>query len=104
MIRMSTNEELRTKARKSAEAKVGFYIHLGVYATVNAFLVAIWWTTEWYAGINMFPWFIFPLFGWGIGIVAHGIATFRGTSYVQRMTEREYQRLRKEEESQVARP
>ena len=94
---MGSNEELRTKARKTAEARVGFYIHLGIYVTVNAFLIALWYTTGLYAGISIFPWFIFPLFGWGIGIVAHGIATFRGPSYVERMTQQEYQRLNKEE-------
>ena len=95
---MASSEELRKKARKTAEARVGFYIHLGVYVTVNAFLIALWWTTGWFAGISIFPWFIFPLFGWGIGIVAHGIATFSGPAYVERMTQQEYQRLKKEEE------
>jgi hypothetical protein len=94
---MSSNEELRMKARKGAEARVGFYIHLGIYVTVNAFLIALWWTTGLYTGVSIFPWFIFPLFGWGIGIVAHGIATFRGPSYVERVAEQEFQRLKKEE-------
>ena len=98
---MVSDEELRTKARKSAEARAGFYIHLGIYVTVNALLIVLWWTTGWFAGINIFPWFIFPLFGWGIGIVAHGIATFKGPSYVQRKTEEEYQRLKKQEEEEA---
>lgn len=96
---MLSDQELRTKAKKAAEARVGFYIHLGIYAAVNAFLVAIWWTTVWFAGVTIFPWFIFPLFGWGIGVVAHAIATFRGPAYVQRLSEEEYQRLKKQEES-----
>lgn len=96
--KLSVDEELRIKARKSVEGRIGFYIHLGIYATVNALLIAIWWSTSWFVGVNIFPWFIFPLFGWGIGIVAHGIAAFRGPAYVQRMTEEEYQRLKKQEE------
>lgn len=100
---MSSDEELRTKARKTAEQKVGFYIHLGIYVTVNALLIALWWSTGYFAGVSIFPWFIFPLFGWGIGVVAHGVGTFRGPAYVERETEEEYRRLKKRrEESQTA--
>ena len=94
---MLSDEELRRRARKTAEDRVGFYVHLGIYATVNAFLIAIWWFT---GGLNAFPWFIFPLFGWGIGIVAHAIGTFRGPAYIERMTEAEYRRLKREEQEE----
>ncbi|MFO8132436.1 MAG: 2TM domain-containing protein [Thermoplasmatota archaeon] len=42
-----------------------------------------------------FPWFVFPLFGWGIGIVAHFVTSFTSHVYVDRMGEREYERLRR---------
>lgn len=87
--------ELRQRARKTAEAKTGFYIHLGVYATVNALLILLWWFT---GGISIFPWFIFPLFGWGAGVVAHFIGAFRGTAYIDRLTEEEYRKLKRSEE------
>jgi uncharacterized protein (DUF486 family) len=92
---MPTDEELRQIARKTAEEKSGFYIHLGIYIAVNLFLIAIWWTT---GGPGTFPWFIFILFGWGIGIVGHYVGVFRGKAYVERMAEREYQRMKREEE------
>ena len=38
---MSSDEELRRKARARAEAKLGFYIHLAVYCGVNLMLFAI---------------------------------------------------------------
>ncbi|WP_425305707.1 2TM domain-containing protein [Domibacillus aminovorans] len=46
-------------------------IHLTVYVLVNAFLFGINLSSnagEW--------WFIYPLGGWGIGLLAHGISTF----------------------------
>ena len=89
---MPTDEELRAMARESAQEKVGFYIHLAIYVTVNLFLIVLWWFS---GGIGTFPWFIFPLFGWGAGIVVHYFGAFRGKAYVERMTEPEYQRLKR---------
>jgi hypothetical protein len=92
---MPTDEELRQIARKTAEEKSGFYIHFGIYIAVNLFLIAIWWIT---GGPGTFPWFVFILFGWGIGIVGHYVGVFRGKAYVERMAEREYQPMKHEEE------
>jgi hypothetical protein len=63
---------------------------------VNLFIIAIWWVT---AGPGTFPWFIFILFGWGIGIVVHFFSVFRGKAYVERMAEKEYTRLKQEEKN-----
>jgi carbon starvation protein CstA len=49
----------------------GFYIHATVYVLVNAFLLI----TNFISSRGTI-WFVWPLFGWGIGLVAHGIAVF----------------------------
>ena len=59
------------EASKAANAKIGFFIHLLVYLLVNAGLVAI----------NLFAsseriWFVWPLAGWGIGVLFHALAVF----------------------------
>lgn len=59
-------EELRALAHKRLKDKRDFQGHLIAYITVNALLVGIWWA----AGGGFF-WPIFPLLGWGIGIVFH---------------------------------
>jgi len=92
---MATDDELRQIDRKRAEEKAGFYTHFAIYILVNLFLIAVWYFT---GGPGTFPWFIFILFGWGIGIVGHYVSVFRGHSYVDRKTEEEYQRLKKEQE------
>lgn len=82
-------------ARKRAEEKAGFYTHLAIYIVVNIFLIAVWWFT---GGPGTFPWFVFILFGWGIGIVGHYASVFHGRPYVDQMTEKEYRRLKQEQE------
>jgi hypothetical protein len=88
---MTSDEELRKIARKTAENKASFYVHFVVYIAVNIFLIAIWAATS---GIDSFPWFVFPLFGWGIGVAAHFIEAFRGGGYTERLAEKEYQKLK----------
>jgi hypothetical protein len=39
---MDPNLDLALRARKRAEDKAGFFIHLGMYAIVNAFLASLW--------------------------------------------------------------
>ena len=96
---MVTDEELRRKAEKRAEEKVDFLIHLTMYFCVNALLIAIWFFTGgsgWFTGgSGVFPWFIFPLFGWGIGLVAHFFGAFASPGLTDRFVEKEYQKLKR---------
>lgn len=85
---MLSEEELREETRLRAEVKLGFYIHLAVYSGVNVMLFLIWWFT------GGFPWFIFPLLGWGVGLLAHFLRVFAQISVTDRLAEREYQRLK----------
>ncbi|MEE9528519.1 MAG: 2TM domain-containing protein, partial [Dehalococcoidia bacterium] len=73
--------------------KKGFYTHFIVYILVNILLIIIWAATG--AG---FPWFIFPLGGWGIGVLFHFLGVFvfsRQTSWERREIEKEVERLKR---------
>ncbi len=59
------------QAKKRVEAKIGFYIHLAVYVLVNGLLVAINLMRS-----SEVMWFIWPLSGWGIGLLFHGLSVF----------------------------
>ena len=61
--------ELAARRQLVHGAKWGFRIHLGVYAAVQLLLFTIWATTS--HGGGVVPWFLYPLLGWGIGVVAH---------------------------------
>jgi hypothetical protein len=82
--------------------KLGFRVHLGVYVSVNVLLFATWWLTSGHdAGFGAFPWFLFPLLGWGIGVVAH----FAVYSVVSRdFRERQLRRLEEAREAPPAPP
>ena len=89
-----SEQELYDKARKRVEEKKGFFIHLTFYIIVNFMLVLIWA----FASGGGFPWFVFPLGGWGIGILFHflGVFVFSGqTEWERRAIEREVERMRK---------
>ncbi len=89
---MMDENEMRRKAVKIAEAKVGFQVHFAIYLAVNAFLIAIWYATTGFG----FPWFVFVTFGWGIGIVGHFLAAYRGEGYAQKLAEREFRRMKQQ--------
>ena len=88
-----SEEELYRQASKIVEEKKGFYIHFAIYIGVNILLVIIWATTG--AG---FPWFVFPLGGWGIGVLFHFLGVFvfsRPSNWERREIEKEVERLKK---------
>ena len=68
-------QRLRRKERLSGHARTGFNVHLTVFITVNVLLIAIW-ATVWQLGDGTsFPWFVFVLLGWGVGLASHWAAT-----------------------------
>jgi cytochrome b561 len=92
-VQMS-EEEIYREARKRVEEKKGFFIHLTLYIIINIMLVLIWA----FPGGGGFPWFVFPLGGWGIGILFHFLGTFvfsRQTDWERKAIEKEAERLRK---------
>jgi hypothetical protein len=65
-----TNDAYR-QAKKRVNEVRGFYAHLFMYVLVNVVLLVInlIFTPQ-------FLWFLFPLFGWGIGLLAHAVFGF----------------------------
>jgi hypothetical protein len=64
---------------------LGFKIHFAVYVAVNLLLLAVNLLTDPHV-----LWFVWPLAGWGIGILAHGAAVYYTTgrhSLTSRMVE-----------------
>jgi hypothetical protein len=61
------------------QQRQGFRRHALVFALVNGLLIVIWLTTAIAFGDGAwFPWPIFPLVGWGIGLVIHGWSVYGG--------------------------
>lgn len=78
----ATTNDTQISAEEAAfqrERMMSFYMHFAIYAAVIALVFTINFMTN---GLS-FPWFLFVLFGWGIGIVAHFMAVgiMRGDEY-----------------------
>ena len=89
------DEELRKKAEKRVSEKVGLLSHLGSYIIVNGFLVVVWALSG--AG---YPWFLWVMAGWGIGLAFHAFNYFigkRSDAAKEKMLQKEMERLKKEQ-------
>ena len=64
-------DDVYLRAKKRVENLKAFYIHLMVYILVNLMLFFINISSD-----SSKLWFLYPLGGWGIGIVIHGLTTF----------------------------
>jgi len=69
-IRAEMDRERRRAARKASGVKTGFRIHAAVFVGVQLLLVVIWALTGPVNG-DWYPWFLYPLAAWGVGLVAH---------------------------------
>jgi len=75
------------EAERAVRRKQGFRAHVMAYALANSAMVASWSTT----GGRFWP--LWPLTGWGAGLLAHGSSAYRRT-VPRRRIERELDRLR----------
>lgn len=89
-----TPDDIERLAHKRAGAKLGWYLHASVYVVVNLFIFAI---SEYAFGQRR--WSIFPLLGWGLGLILHGISVFligKGGGLREHMVKKERERLQRE--------
>ena len=84
---------LRAQALERLNKKREFRVHVLVFTLVNAFLWLIWGVVYATTGV-WFPWPVFPLFGWGIGLVLHAWDTYRRRPFSDSEIERELTLLR----------
>ena len=84
-----SEQELREQAIQRLKKKRDFKTHVLIYLAVNTFLVAIWAVTS--AG---FFWPIFPILGWGIGVLANAWDVYGRKPISEEEIRREADRLR----------
>jgi len=80
----------RDDAKRQVERKIGFFLHLAVYLIVNSGLMLLNLLT-----VPHQLWALGPLFGWGIGLLFHGLGIFLrapGANWKRRMIENELNR------------
>ncbi len=76
-----------------AKKRASFKYHLVSYIVFNAFFWVIWAFTgqDSYHGYSGLPWPVWPMMGWGIGLLFHflGAYVFHG----ENSAEKEYEKL-----------
>lgn len=82
---------LRERAIKRLKKQRDFKGHLLVYALVNAFLVVIWAMTN----PDGFFWPVFPIVGWGIGVVLNAWDVYQNDEFADEEIHREMEHLRR---------
>lgn len=83
------DDEIRERAIRRLKKRRDFYAHVLIYVMVNTFLVAIWALTS----ADGFFWPIFPMVGWGIGVVMNGLDALRGDQFREGAIRREIERM-----------
>lgn len=82
-------DNIERLARRRASAKLGWYIHAGVYIAVNLLLAML-------SAMSDRHWAVFPAAGWGIGLAIHGVVVFLvtgGGGLHDRLVQQERERL-----------
>lgn len=85
----ATTDTMERLARRRAGAKLGWYIHAGVYIAVNLLLALL-------SAMSDRHWVMFPALGWGLGLAIHGVVVFvatGGAGLHEQLVQRERQRL-----------
>ena len=88
----SVEERLRAQAVTNLRKRAAFRSHLVVYLLVNLLLVVIWLVTGVRSGV-WYPWFIYPMFGWGIGLGSHAWQAYRGDELNEESIRQEMRRI-----------
>ena len=93
-------QELRRRAEKRVEETQGFKANLTSYVLVNILIFIIWLVIALTNGGGAwYPWFLFPLLGWGIGVAFHAWSVY-GDRYGEdheKRVQKEMERMKAEQ-------
>lgn len=88
---------VREEAEKRVERKTELLRHIGSYVFVNILIFVIWLLTT---GTGGYPWFLWVLGPWGVGLALHIIRYFiyrRGEVWRKQMLEKEMKKIERSE-------
>ena len=91
-----TEAEIRKKAEKRVSQRTALLSHIGAYVVVNTFLIIVWAL----AGAG-YPWFLWVMAGWGLGLAINIVSYFagsKGEAARDRMVQKEMDKIKEEEQ------
>ena len=81
-----------------AKRRASFKYHIGTYVIVISFLWIIWFLHGDKYGHTEYPWPIWPMMGWGIGLLFHFLGAY--VLPKEGSAEREYERMTRNKSEQ----
>ena len=85
------NEQRDNQLWKLAKRRAVFQRSLAAYFIINGFLWAIWWFTSDH-NEGGFPWPLWPMLGWGIGLAFQYLNAYGGSK--EDLEQKEYDKLK----------
>lgn len=67
---MRARARTRRRERQAAAARLGMRLHLAAYVAAAVLMIGIWLAVGLTAGA-WYPWPIWPILGWGLGLAGH---------------------------------
>ena len=93
MSEQQKDDRLWRTAQRRAEFKKSVFS----YIIVNTFSWSVWWfTTGRQSGFNGYPWPIWVMLGWGLGLGMQYFKAYNGDK--DSLTEQEYEKLKREKQ------
>jgi hypothetical protein len=95
MTKDMSEEEIYEAAKKRVKDKRDFYGHLIAYLIVNSILILVWALSG-----GGYPWFVWCMGPWGIGVVFHFLAVFvfpTSATKERQAIEKEVEKIKKEQ-------
>ena len=91
MVNDTREQAVHDRAAAQLKKRRDFHGHLLVYVLVNAFFVVIWAVI----GVHGFFWPVFPIVGWGIGVVMNAWDVYRSAEPDENRIRREMELMRR---------
>jgi len=90
------NEQRYHRAKERIEKMKAFYIHASIYAIFVVFFIYLNTLS------GSFPWAIFPIAGWGLGVIGHATDAFEYSIFFgKKWEQRKIKEILREEEESI---
>ncbi|MEM7085752.1 MAG: 2TM domain-containing protein [Bacteroidota bacterium] len=91
----NSSEKRYQRAKERVEKMKGFYIHASIYFIFVIFFIYL------NTFSSSFPWAIFPIVGWGLGVLGHATDAFEYSIFFgKKWEQRKIREILKEEEEE----